>query len=181
MSLPAELQSVKQMINMPIVNLLETGLELSKNGKRVNVLWQEVESLAFVARGREYRSEFHINPCDEVMFQIKGQMNLHYRTPDGKEEIAVIREGSVIYTPAGIPHSPRFPPDAYALILERKRREGEIDRFHWYCPKCDAFLHEETFVVHNYADDPVSKAYKRFFDHEEFRTCGQCRTVVPVP
>ena len=95
-----------------------------------------------MARGREYRSEFHINPSDEVMYPIKGDLRLHYRTEDGKEEIADVPEGSVIYTPAGTPHSPRFAPDAYLLVVERKRREGEIDRFQWFCPKCDALLHE---------------------------------------
>jgi len=137
--------------------------------------------LAFVARGREYRNEFHINPSEEVMYMIKGEMRLHYRTPDGKEEVAVIPEGSAIHTPAGIAHSPRFPPDAFALILERKRRDGEIDRFQWFCPKCDALLHEETFVVSDYAQDPVSEAYKRFFDSKEFRACKKCGEVMPAP
>jgi 3-hydroxyanthranilate 3,4-dioxygenase len=95
--------------------------------------------------------------------------------------VAVIKEGSVIHTPALVPHSPRFPPDAYALIVERKRRPGEIDRFHWYCQKCDGFLHEETFLVSDYTADPVSKAYKNFFDSEAFRTCGKCGTVMPAP
>ena len=135
----------------------------------------------FVARGREYRSEFHINPSDEVMYMIKGEMRLHYRTPDGKEEIAVVPEGSTIYTPAGIPHSPRFPPDAFLMVSERKRREGEIDRFQWFCRKCDTLLHEEKFVVSDYAADPVSKAYKRFFDSKEFRTCKKCGDVMPAP
>ncbi|MCC6610324.1 MAG: cupin domain-containing protein [Burkholderiales bacterium] len=169
------------MVQMPIVDLFETARTLGAAGKRVSVLWQEPESLAFVARGREYRSEFHINPSDELMYQIKGEMRLHYRTPEGKEEVAVLRQGSVIYTPAGVPHSPRFPPDAYALIVERKRRPGEIDRFHWYCPKCDNFLHEETFVVHDYKADPVSLAYRNFFESEAFRTCGKCGHVMPAP
>ncbi len=166
---------------MPIVNLLDQGRQLTESGKRVSVLWQEPESLVFVARGREYRSEFHINPGDEMMYMVKGEMKLHYRTPEGKEEIAVVPEGSVIYTPAGIPHSPRFPPDAYLLVQERKRREGEVDRFQWYCPGCDALLHEESCVVSDYRDDPVSKAYQRFFDSEEFRTCKACGTVMPKP
>ncbi len=46
--------------------------ELARSGKRVRVLWQEPGSLAFVARGREYRSEFHINASDEVTYMIKG-------------------------------------------------------------------------------------------------------------
>jgi 3-hydroxyanthranilate 3,4-dioxygenase len=168
-------------MSMPIVDLLAEGRQLVASGKHVSVLWQSPDSLCFVARGRAYRSEFHINPSDETMYVIKGEMRLHSRTPEGKERIDSIPEGSMIYTPAGIPHSPRFAPNAFALISERTRRAGEIDRFHWYCPRCDAFLHEETFVVSDYAADPVSKAYKRFYESEEFRTCKQCGEIMPLP
>ena len=169
------------MLPMPIVNLAEISQQLAESGKRVRVLWQHDDTLAFIARGREYRSEFHINPSDETMYIIKGEMRLHYRTPEGMEAVAVIAEGAMIYTPAGTPHSPRFPPDAFALISERKRRPGEIDRFNWYCQKCDNLLHEESFVVHDYAEDPVSKAYQRFFESVEFRTCKQCGEVMATP
>ena len=169
------------MMKMPIVNLLEEAGQLAESGQRVRVLWQQPDTLVFIARGREYRSEFHINPSDETMYMIKGEMRLHYRTAEGKEEVAVIPEGAIIYTPAGTPHSPRFPPDAFALISERKRRENEVDRFHWYCPKCDALLHEETFTVTDYAGDPVSKAYARFFGSKEYRTCKICGEVMAAP
>jgi 3-hydroxyanthranilate 3,4-dioxygenase len=168
------------MFSMPIVNLLDEARRLAERRQRVSVLWQKADSLVFLARGREYRSEFHINPSDETMQMIKGDMRLHYRTAEEKEEIALIPEGSLIYTPAGVPHSPRFPPDAFALISERKRREGEIDRFHWYCRKCDALLHEESFIVRDYAEDPVSQAYQRFFGSTEFRTCKKCGDVMPA-
>src|SRR5678815_4952161 len=112
---------------MPIVDLHTTARELGQSGRQVKVLWQEDESLAFVAQGRDYRSEFHINPSDELMYQISGTMRLHYRTPEGKEDVAVVTEGSIIYTPAGTPHSPRFPGDAYALIVERRRRPALDD------------------------------------------------------
>lgn len=169
------------MPSMPIVNLLAEGQKLAASGKRVSVLWQHDDTLAFVARGREYRSEFHVNPSDETMFMIKGEMRLHTRTPEGKVEISVVPEGAIIYTPAGIPHSPRFPPDAFALISERKRRPGEVDKFHWYCPKCEALVHEERFVVDDYSKDPVSKGYARFFENEDFRTCKQCGAITPAP
>jgi 3-hydroxyanthranilate 3,4-dioxygenase len=166
---------------MPNVNLDAVSAELARTGKRVHVLWQEDETLAFVARGREYRSEFHINPADEVMYMLRGEMKLHYRTSAGIEEIAVLTEGSIIYTPAGIPHSPRFPPDAFLLVIERKRKPGEIDCFQWYCPACDGLLHEERFAVGDYALDPVSNAYATFFDSDAFRTCGGCGSVMPDP
>ena len=169
------------MLPMPLADLHAVADKLAESGKRVQVLWQQPGSLAFVARGREYRSEFHIDPSDEVMYMIRGEMNLHYRSPEGREDISVLKEGSAVFTAAGIPHSPRFPPDAFLLVMERMRREGEVDRFHWFCPECDSFLHEETFVVTDYRLDPVSKAYKNFFDSEEFRTCSSCGYVMPRP
>lgn len=169
------------MLPMPIADLGAIADELAASGERVRVLWQEPESLAFVARGREYRSEFHIDPADEVMYMIKGEMKLHFRTPEGKEEIVTLPEGSSIYTAAGIPHSPRFPPDAFVLVIERQRRAGEVDRFQWFCPSCDHLLHEESFVVSDYATDPVSKACKNFFESEAFRTCAECGAVMPRP
>lgn len=166
---------------LDVLQLREVTDELAATGKRVKVLWQRPESLVFVARGREYRSEFHVNVSDEVTYMIKGTMRLHYRTPDGREEVAVLTEGSTNFMPAGTPHSPRFPPDAFALIIERGRRPGEIDRFHWYCEKCGGHLHEEIFVVADYTKDPVSQAYKRFFDSVAARTCKACGTVMPAP
>ena len=79
-----------------IVNLGDQYRQLTESGNAVSVRWQESESVAFVARGREYRSEFHTNPSDEVIYMIKGEMRLHYRTPSSREEVAVIPEGSVI-------------------------------------------------------------------------------------
>ena len=93
----------------------------------------------------------------------------------------MIAEGVMIYTPAGTPHSPRFPPDAFALISERKRRLGEIDKFHWYCQKCDTLVARRELHGNDYAEDPVSKAYQRFFESVEFSTCKQCGEVMPAP
>ena len=169
------------MFKMPIVDLRKEAEARGLSGKRVKVLWQDSESIGFIARGREYRSEFHVNPSDETMLMIKGEMRLHYRTPENKEEVAVIPEGSSIFTPGLIPHSPRFAPDAYALIQERRRRPGEVDRFLWFCPKCDHKLHDAKFVVEDYRTDPVSKVYKEFFDSEALRTCGSCGNVMPAP
>jgi 3-hydroxyanthranilate 3,4-dioxygenase len=169
------------IVQMPNANLLDVARGLVEAGKQVAVLWQEDESLAFVAKGRDYRSEFHINPSAELMYQIKGVMRLHYRTREGTEDVVVLNEGSVIHTPAGTPHSPRFPSDAFALIVERKRRPGEVDRFQWFCARCDNLLHEEQFVVHDYRADPVSQAYRNFYASESARTCKRCGEVMPRP
>jgi 3-hydroxyanthranilate 3,4-dioxygenase len=36
-------------------------------------------------------------------------------------------------------------------------------------------------VVADYALDPVSKAYAKFFDSEAARTCKKCGTIKPRP
>lgn len=166
---------------MPIANFDEIARELVETNKQVKVLWQEEESLAFIAKGRDYRSEFHINPSHELMYQVSGSMNLHIRTPENKEEIIVLNQGMAIYTPPGTPHSPRFPSSAFLLVVERKRKPGEIDRFQWFCPDCDALLHEEQFVVADYRLDPVSQAYRNFYTSEQARTCSSCGGVMPKP
>jgi 3-hydroxyanthranilate 3,4-dioxygenase len=150
-------------------------------GRQVSVLWQEAESLAFVANGRAYRSEFHVNPSHETMLQLRGRMRLHYLTPDGQEHVRVLEEGDYVYCPPGVPHSPRFPPGAFALVTERKRRPGEVDRFLWFCERCRAQVHEVAFEVRDYAENPVSAAYREYYGSLEHRTCRACGHVNPAP
>jgi 3-hydroxyanthranilate 3,4-dioxygenase len=169
------------MSELRAVNLGEIMETIRRSPSPVRILWQAPDTIAFVARGREHRSEFHIDPSDEVMFMLKGEMRLHYRTPVGEEKVAVIREGEVIYCPAGTPHSPHFPPDAFALILERKRRPEERDRFLWFCERCGAQLYESVKHVWDYDEDPVSRVYEEFYSAEAHRTCSHCGHVTPRP
>ncbi|HWM83962.1 MAG TPA: 3-hydroxybutyryl-CoA dehydratase [Pseudolabrys sp.] len=165
------------MFVMPNVDLDEIMEHLQKTGKRTHQLWLNEESLAFVARGREYRNEFHLNPSYEIQYSLKGDLNLHYRTPEGKEKVAVVPEGSCLYQPPMVPHSPRFAPDSFQLVIERARIPGEIDTFHWYCESCDHLLHVETYTVDDYKADPVSRAYERFNTSEAARTCKNCGAI----
>jgi len=169
------------MAELRAVNLAEVSEGISRSVKPVSILWQAPDTIAFVARGRVGRSEFHSDPSDEVMYMIKGDMNLHYIDPAGEEKVAVIREGEIIYCPAGTPHSPRFPSDAFVLVLERKRRAGERDKFSWFCEKCRTPLFESVKVVSDYREDPVSRVYEEFYSEESRRTCASCGHVTPRP
>ncbi|WP_420145115.1 3-hydroxyanthranilate 3,4-dioxygenase [Sphingobium sp.] len=155
--------------------------DLTQSGRRTQQLWITEDSLAFIARGREYRSEFHLNPSYEIQYSLKGTLNLHYRTPEGVEKVAVVPEGQGLFQPPMMPHSPRFGPDCFQFVIERARRPGDIDTFHWYCQSCDAFLHQETFIVDDYKMDPVSRAYDNFYGSLAARTCSACGTVMPAP
>jgi 3-hydroxyanthranilate 3,4-dioxygenase len=149
--------------------------------KPVRILWQTPDTIAFVARGRKGRSEFHTDPSDEVMYMIKGEMNLYYLTPEGEERLLVLREGEIMHCPAGIPHSPRFSSDSFLLVLERKRRPEEVDRFNWFCEKCRTPLYEAVRKVPDYNEDPVSRVYEEFYSNESARTCSKCGHVAQRP
>jgi 3-hydroxyanthranilate 3,4-dioxygenase len=166
---------------MKLANLDDVIAALGAAPRPVQVLWQEQDMLAFVARGRAHRSEFHVDPSDEIMQMLKGRMDLHYLTPTGERKVAAIAEGEVLHCPAGTPHSPRFSPDAYLLVIERRRKPGELDRFLWFCERCEAKLFETTREVADYRDDPVSDAYAEFYRSPAHRTCGRCGHVAPKP
>jgi 3-hydroxyanthranilate 3,4-dioxygenase len=154
---------------------------IMNEGKQVTVLWQEPESLAFVANGRAYRSEFHVNPSGETMLQLRGETRMHVLDPDGVEHVRVLKPGEYMYCPPGVPHSPRFPPGAFVLVTERMRRPGEIDRFQWFCDGCRALVYEAVSEVRDYSENPVSAAYREYYGSVEHRTCKACGHVNPTP
>lgn len=168
---------------MTLANLERVIAELAASARPLQVLWQERDMLAFVARGRAHRSEFHVDPSDEIMQMLKGRMELHYLTPDGVRKVAAIAEGEILHCPAGTPHSPRFAPDAYLLVIERKRKAGELGRFRWFCERCERKLFEATRQVADHREDPVSGVDQEFYGSPANRTCrwGTSRNDREVP
>ncbi len=169
------------MEELKSLKLAEIGESVRNSVKPVRILWQTPDTIAFVARGRKGRSEFHTDPSDEVMYMIKGEMNLHYLTPEGEENVLVLKEGEIMHCPAGIPHSPRFSPDSFLLVLERKRLAEEVDRFSWFCEKCRTPLYQAVRKVPDYNEDPVSRVYEEFYSSDEKRTCRKCGHVARRP
>ncbi|HEY1269978.1 MAG TPA: 3-hydroxybutyryl-CoA dehydratase [Candidatus Binatia bacterium] len=150
-------------------------------GKGRRVLWQDSESIAFLSRGRKLRTDFHIDPSDEVTLQIAGEQRLHYLTPEGEEKVALIRPGQMLLCPGGVPHSPRVTDDAWFIVIERRRRAGEQDRFLWRCAGCGELVYEVAVEVGDYSQDPVSGVHERFYGDEKLRTCKKCGSIVPKP
>src|SRR5258708_3008701 len=122
-------------LQMPNVDLEGAMQHLTETGKRTQQLWLTADSMAFIARGREYRSEFHVNPSYEIQYSLRGDLNLHYRTEEGAEKVAFVPEGSCLFQPPLVPHSPRFAPDAFQLVIERPRVPRDPHRFHLFCTR----------------------------------------------
>jgi 3-hydroxyanthranilate 3,4-dioxygenase len=169
------------MKDLAVVDLQEAMQNVRDAGKGRRVLWQDSESIAFLSRGRKMRTDFHVDPSDEVTLQLAGEQRLHYLTPEGEQKVAVIRPGQLLLCPGGVPHSPRVSEDAWFVVIERKRRAGEEDRFLWLCEGCGEKVYEVTVSVGDYSQDPVGRVHECFYGDESLRTCKKCGAVVPRP
>ncbi len=94
-------------------------------------------------------------------------------TPEGKEEVAVLRPGEVFLLPGGMPHSPRRGPGSWTLVVERKAHPGEVHYTRRYCNRCGAKLHEASraFGVQGSPPEVVVAALRA---DEKLRTCSAC-------
>jgi len=141
------------------------------------IIWQDSDFIAFVTRGPNSRKDFHVDPGDEIFYQLEGELNLHYITPQQGREVAVIGAGELFLLPANVPHSPRRGEGSWTLVVERKRRPDEVDRFVWFCENCSARLYETT-VRFDDPTDAVKKATDTIHSDVKLRTCRECGEVL---
>jgi len=142
-------------------------------------VFPESEFIYQIVRGPNARNDFHIDPGDEIFYQLKGDITVRC-IEAGKLRDITVREGEVMLCRAGTPHCPIRPPDTWGLVIERKRRTDERDGLAWFCERCGAKLHETTFSVSN-IEVELRQAIQTFNANETLRTCRKCGAVLPVP
>lgn len=143
------------------------------------VIWENSDFIAFVTRGPNRRKDFHINPGDEIFYQLEGELNLHYVTADNKQTIAQLKAGEIFLLPGKVPHSPRRQEGSWTFVVERKRHDNELDRFIWVCEKCTHSLYETT-VKFDDPSDAVAKANDAMKADPKLATCNRCGEVLAL-
>jgi 3-hydroxyanthranilate 3,4-dioxygenase len=143
-----------------------------------HVMWKEgTEFIAFCS-GANARNDFHINPGDEIFFQIQGDIRVDLIL-DGKRVVNEVREGEILLVPSWVPHAPRRPEGTWGLVVERHRAPNELDSFVWFCENCANKLHEVQFHLKD-IEGQVERVLTDVNDDEALRTCDSCGTVLPV-
>ncbi len=150
-----------------------------QNWGQRRIIWEDSDFITFVTRGPNSRKDFHIDPGDEIFYQLEGDLNLHFMTSQGKHEISHIKAGELFLLPANVPHSPRRGEGSWTLVVERKRRPDEVDRFVWFCENCNTQLYE-TAVRFDDPSDAVKRASDQIRANEKLRTCMNCRQVLVI-
>ena len=138
--------------------------------------------IVFVSVGPNTRNDYHVNPTEELFYQLEGDIAVRVRPLDGSPaRDVVIREGEMWLCPRMVPHRPQRPKDTIGLIVEFPRVvEGKTcdDGLRWYCPECDTLVHEASFRL-AHIDEDLHKVMDEFWGGAEAgRTCSKCGYVI---
>ena len=142
------------------------------------VIWQDSDFIAFVTRGPNRRKDFHINPGDEIFYQLEGELNLFY-LKNNQRELAVLKPGEIFLLPKNVPHSPRRGDGSWTYVVERTRAASEMDSFIWPCEHCGNNLYE-TQVRFDDPGEAVKNATDRLRSDPALATCKKCQQVLEL-
>ncbi|MCC6661341.1 MAG: 3-hydroxyanthranilate 3,4-dioxygenase [Phycisphaerales bacterium] len=142
------------------------------------------DAILFVSGGPNTRNDFHVNPTEELFYQLEGDIAVRVRPLDGSKPYdVIIKEGELFLLPRWVPHRPQRPAGTVGLIVEfprgtdAKGRPRE-DALRWYCPKCDALVHEARWVLKK-IDQDLKRIMEDFWDGPvERRMCRECGAVI---
>jgi 3-hydroxyanthranilate 3,4-dioxygenase len=137
-------------------------------------IWQDGDFIVQIIGGPNTRIDYHVDPYEEIFFQLTGDMVLPVME-DGAPRDIPIREGEIFLLPAFVPHSPQRPdPNGIGLVVERTRPDGVKDAFEWYCEKCGDRVHRAEVQLTDIVGDlpPVFTAYNQNADLRKCPSCG---------
>src|SRR4029077_3059655 len=143
------------------------------------LIYQDSEFIVMAVGGPNVRRDFHIDPAEEFFHQIEGDMVLRV-AEGGRIRELPIRAGEILLLPPRIPHSPQRPANSVGLVIERRRRPGELDGLQWYCEQCSNLLYEEYLALTD-IETQFPPVFERFYASLEHRRCKLCGAVSPSP
>lgn len=134
--------------------------------------------IVFVSGGPNTRNDYHVNPTEELFYQLKGDIAVRIRPLDGSPpRDVIVREGEMWLLPRWVPHRPQRPADTLGLIVEFPRG-GQDDALRWYCDECEELIHEAKWVLKK-VDEDLAIVMEEFWGGPvERRTCKKCGHVM---
>ena len=131
--------------------------------------------MVMVVGGPNQRTDFHVNPTQELYYQVEGDITLRVRE-DGQTRDIPIRQGDIFLLPPNVPHSPQRPANTVGLVVEYQRPENANDHMRWFCKECGTVVHDAEFHLVDLGKQlkPILEAYNA---NPELRTCKACGTV----
>lgn len=137
------------------------------------VIWKDREFIVMTVGGPNNRTDFHVNQSEEFFYQIEGNMILKIIDADKKIRDIRISEGDIYLLHANTPHSPQREAASVGLVIERRRRDNEVDGLQWYCEKCGIKLYEEFFKLTN-IETQFPVVFEKYYNslHTKCQSCS---------
>jgi len=143
------------------------------------VVYEDTELMIMVIGGPNTRKDYHIDEGEEFFYQLEGNIVLRIMDNGIPKDIE-INEGDIFLLPPKVPHSPQRFKNSIGLVVERKRRKGELDGFQWYCDNCYTLLYEKYFTLKDIVKD-LPLVFDRFWANKNARTCKSCNSYLEKP
>ena len=143
------------------------------------VVYEDTELIIMVVGGPNTRKDYHIDEGEEFFYQLEGGMVLRIME-NGKPKDLAINEGEIFLLPPKVPHSPQRFENTVGLVVERKRRKGELDAFRWYCDECNTLLYEEYLQLKEIVKQ-IPEIFERFLSNEDAQSCKSCSAYLEKP
>jgi 3-hydroxyanthranilate 3,4-dioxygenase len=138
-------------------------------------LFRDGDFVIMVVGGPNARKDYHVDPGEEFFYQLEGDIAVR-TMQEGREVDVPVREGEILLLPSLVPHSPQRGAHTVGLVVERRRRPGELDGFQWYCERCGQLLHQEFLEVTDI--EKLAPVFERFYASLDRRTCSKCGAVM---
>jgi 3-hydroxyanthranilate 3,4-dioxygenase len=143
-------------------------------------VWEDRDFIVMVVAGPNQRKDFHINPTEELFFQVEGDIVVRIVDGLGQQRDIPIREGELFLLPPNVPHSPQRAAGTVGLVIERRRPRGEDDMLRFYCDRCNEVVYEEQFELCDISGQ-LKRMMEDFWSDATLRTCVHCGLVVQPP
>jgi len=143
------------------------------------MVWQDTEFLVMIVGGPNTRKDYHVEEGEELFYQLEGDIHVRVMEESGPRDIP-IREGEIFLLPPRVPHSPQRPANTVGMVVERKRKPGELDHLVWFCESCGETLHDASFQLVDLGKQ-LKPVIEQFYADESLRTCGKCGEVMQPP
>ena len=168
-------------MQMPInfKNWIDENRHLLKPPVGNKVVYEDTELIIMVVGGPNTRKDYHIDEGEEFFYQLEGGMVLRIMENRKPRDIQ-INEGEIFLLPPKVPHSPQRFENTVGLVVERKRQEGELDAFQWYCDECNEILYEENFQLTDIVKQ-LPPIFEGFWNNNAVRTCKSCSAYLEKP
>lgn len=144
-------------------------------------VWKDRDFIVMIVGGPNARKDYHVNPTEELFYQIEGDITVRIIENGQKKDIP-IKQGELFLLPPYIPHSPQRPANTVGMVVERMRPEGKQDHLQFYCDKCGEIVYEPLFDLKDIVNQ-LKTIMEAFWSDasKALRTCKKCGTEMSKP